>query len=512
MTVKGGPKIETDGLVFHLDAAAASIGKGYPIDGLDVEYLIVAGGGGGGGVIGGGGGAGGLLYGSTKATIATGTYAVVVGAGGSGGTGWNTSGQDGKVGGDSSVFSVTSSGGGGGRHYGGSTSSTTVNGGSGGGGANGGSGGGTGINGQGNNGGGSGSNNVGAGGGGAGTSGGNANHSLNLGGHGGLDKYFGDRFGSVGYDGWFADGGGGGVRADRTRGLGSNGAGDGGNYNGDTPSLTNAVINTGSGGGGAGYSAVSNSIVGGNGGSGVVLIRYKGSQKASGGDSIIKHRGYTVHVFTSSGSFVVGDRVGGTSRNKIVGTLTNMDSSNYTNDKTFAFNLDGTDEKIVIPNFRRFTASESMTIESYVRLSTLNSYSTILQRGYSTGSYPKYYLRRANTQGWSFVVGDASGNVIGVTHSTIPSVGVWYYIVGTLDRDTDLVSLYVNGSLIGSNDCSSLGSIDNAAGELTIGDYITNATYAVFQGSIAKVSIYNTALSQQQILDNYNATKGRFGL
>ena len=46
MTVKGGPKIVSEGLVFHLDAAGGN--KTFPVDGLNVEYLIVAGGGGGG--------------------------------------------------------------------------------------------------------------------------------------------------------------------------------------------------------------------------------------------------------------------------------------------------------------------------------------------------------------------------------------------------------------------------------------------------------------------------------
>ena len=87
MVVKGGPKIVSDGLVFNLDTAGAVSDRAYPINGLPVEYLIVAGGGGGGGVIGGGGGAGGLLHGYTRASLSTGSYTVTVGAGGAGGTG-----------------------------------------------------------------------------------------------------------------------------------------------------------------------------------------------------------------------------------------------------------------------------------------------------------------------------------------------------------------------------------------------------------------------------------------
>jgi hypothetical protein len=42
--------------------------------------------------------------------------------------------------------------------------------------------------------------------------------------------------------------------------------------------------------------------VGGNGGSGVVIIRYAGSQVATGG-TVTSSGGYTYHTFTTSGTF-----------------------------------------------------------------------------------------------------------------------------------------------------------------------------------------------------------------
>lgn len=100
MGVKGGPDIETDGLVFHLDAAATSIGKGYSTEGLRVEYLVVGGGGGGSGWGDGvGGGAGGFLSSVTRLTANT--YSVIVGAGGNRGT--NSSSSRGSNGGNSQI-------------------------------------------------------------------------------------------------------------------------------------------------------------------------------------------------------------------------------------------------------------------------------------------------------------------------------------------------------------------------------------------------------------------------
>jgi hypothetical protein len=62
------------------------------------------------------------------------------------------------------------------------------------------------------------------------------------------------------------------------------------------------TTNTGSGGGGGSASAVSQDLSGGNGGSGIVILRYLGTQRAMGG-TVTSSGGYTIHTFTTSGTF-----------------------------------------------------------------------------------------------------------------------------------------------------------------------------------------------------------------
>jgi hypothetical protein len=62
-------------------------------------------------------------------------------------------------------------------------------------------------------------------------------------------------------------------------------------------SASAGTANTG-GGGGGGYATS-----GAAGGSGIVVIRYLGVQKATGGNTIVTKGGYTYHYFTSSGTF-----------------------------------------------------------------------------------------------------------------------------------------------------------------------------------------------------------------
>lgn len=374
MSVKGGPDIVTDGLVFNLDAAGAVSDKAYPINGLPVEYLIVAGGGAGGRHHGGGGGAGGLLHGYTRASLSTGSYTIVVGAGGAKNTGINSSpGGAGGNGQNSSAFGLTSIGGGGGGQY-------NANG------ANGGSGGGPtnwstsrlagiGTSGQGysavN---GSGAYNTRGGGGGSGGSPTSANNYNN----GGIGRYFGYSFGrSLGEDGWFAGGGaagtyGGPCATQYVRFTGANVGGKGGGAiggygcHGNAVHAANGQANTGGGGGGQ----PAYNRLGGNGGSGVVIIKYKGPQKATGGDSIITRKGFTIHVFTSSGTFTVGGRVSGLSTSKIVGTLNNMGSSNYNSGNKGYFTFDGSNEYIDIDRSLSSVGVEA-TIETFFDLQAL---------------------------------------------------------------------------------------------------------------------------------------------
>ena len=349
MSVKGGPDIVTDGLVFNLDAAGAISNKAYPINGLSVEYLIVAGGGGGGLCYGGGGGGGGFLTGFTQAIIATGSYSIVVGAGGTNRS--NSSGNGGQ-GNNSSAFGQTAVGGG---YGGGSCGQVGGSGGSGGGGSSTGGAtrsGGSGTSGQGFAGGTSSINlntNWGGGGGGAGGA-----ASLYEGGPGKISKI-------TGTPTYYA-GGGRGSKSGSTAPGGIGGGGSGGIAL--AAGVADATANTGGGGGG---SIISGGVgTSGLGGSGVVIIRYKGSQKASGGDSIFNYRGFTVHVFTSSGTFTVGDRVCGLSTSKTVSILTNMGASDYNTGNKGYFSFDGSNQYIEVPT--TFTQANTRTVVLWARI------------------------------------------------------------------------------------------------------------------------------------------------
>jgi len=232
-----------------------------PITNLQIEYLMVAGGGSGardtsGQRNSGGGGAGGLISGSATLDLTT-TYPIVIGIRAN----RRTSDGNGFVGGNTTFNGLTASGGGGGGTL------TGGNGGSGGGGGT--STGGAGTSGQ-------------------GYGGGDGNSSYNGGGGGGGGAAgFGQVGGSTPANGGLA-------AASSITGTSvyyaSGGPERDGAYN---PSKTTY------GAGGKSNAGDDTEI----GTSGVVIIRYLGSQKATGG-TITSSGGYTIHTFSSDGNFI----------------------------------------------------------------------------------------------------------------------------------------------------------------------------------------------------------------
>ena len=281
------------------------------------DVLVVGGGGGGGMDMGGGGGAGGYVYTQNYAATANTPITIYVGDGGAGAPGCATFGQNtahqyninAKIGYNSSFGDIIAFGGG----YGGSSYTSHALGGYGADGGSGGGGGGflvtgregMGISSQGNNGGGGSGAYYSGGGGGAGEVGG---QGTSAGAAKGGDGLYNDIMG-VGYY-WAGGGGGGGYST--TGGNGGLGGGGGGavnttyggaGYNDGEPGGgggTNSHANTpgGSagrhtGGGGGGGAHFQGNNKGGEGGSGIVIVRYTSKFQSYNYDPQWKHNEVT---------------------------------------------------------------------------------------------------------------------------------------------------------------------------------------------------------------------------
>ena len=508
MGIHRGPNIVTDGLVYAVDASST---RSFNFFETAVEVLVIAGGGGGGvgSNGGGGGGAGGFVYNPSYSLSGLTSVSVTIGAGGAGSTG-RGSGANGA----NSVFgTITATGGGrGGGHPTGGGSTSPNTGGSGGGGSYSATGA-AGVSGQGNT-GGSGAQNLGTptpndgggGGGGAGAVGVNAAGSGGPGGAGGAGKSFNISGTPIVYAG-----GGGGASNDSST-ISSGGTGGGGTGGGNAnpnKSGTNALANSGSGGGG-GNGGGGNS---GAGGSGVVIIRYVGKPKATGG-AITSVGGYTIHTFTSSGTFSSSNLVydiisnaSGTLYNGVVYTTANygtmeFDGSNdYMQADVSTTSLDG---------------DPSFTADMFVKRRTGTNV------GASNGFWGIGGVGQGNgISGWTptqnLINLDVYDSTRLATSVTYPE-NEWIHLVWTKNgtgTETTNVKCYINGvetSLTKTRNATRANQFNTSTTGVCLGRISANASIYYSPINIATYKIYNRALTATEVLQNFNAYKNRFGL
>jgi len=518
----GNTSIITKGLILYLDPSAT---QNYTLS--NVEVLVVAGGGGGGANHAGGGGAGGLLYMNNYAVTTGVGITVTVGLGGAKSTS-HTAGPIGGTGQNSVFGGLTANGGGGGGNRRDAGTVGLENGGAGGSGGGGGgqgadnnptSPGGSGTVGQGNP-GGTASYHAGAGGGGAGGRGSTTYGSLgaaqgtNFPGDGGP----GLCFSISGFPQYYAGGGGGGgFIGGFYAGKGGMGGGGDGQINGTQK--VNGTPNTGGGGGGANGGGNSN---GGDGGSGIVIVRYPGPQKASGGNTITQVGGHTIHTFTSSGTFTP------LTINQLQSPFYGLQDLSGHNNSAYqsggvtysALNggvllFDYSNDQLLTNSMQNYSYVNGITVSVWL----YNGGGTGLYRGVVTngtvadriGGFDLRYGRE-NYFGGANNGTKLNWNVKNLSSTTVQvsanaNVNEWHNYVGTYDNNT--VRIYKDGVLFNSANGPG-GQLKTMADSTTIGR--SPGTNEFLDGRLGNVMIYDRALSEVEILQNFNTQKGRFGL
>ena len=502
-----------------------------PASSSSIEYLIVAGGA-GGGWSGGGGGAGGLLTDTTTVYHGIPTVLTI----GEGGDGILTTVPTYLGNGNDSGFNGirTIGGGTGGSHYPGTGwQDDGKDGGSGGGGASTGyvTTGGNGTTDQGM-GGGIGFNTSagwgGGGGGGAGTTVGAAdgqgdNGTANPAGNGGSGRdmqsfisstnanlsQIGDVSGS---NVWFAGGGGGGIQDQSPVSVSAGTGGVGGGADGSNSDVkpTAAQSNTGGGGGGGGQQKTGGTWYegdGGDGGSGVVVLKYDNTIVT--GYTLNSEDTYTINwpadkygVAYWPLNLDVKD-VGG----NYDGTATDI---TYTNGKfNQAASFNGSSSHIDVSSGLGTSGNRTRAVWIYINgLPASSSGDTI------------YYLgaNGSNTYYESLLVREISGSYHIRWHDrystisnddildsiTTVTTGVWYHVA--IVRDGTTQKMYINGSLDNSR-TNSYPIVDNTAYPLAIGQWNGSSACCYYEGLMEQLRFYTSALSDSDILDIYNNSK-----
>jgi len=192
------------------------------------------------------------------------------------------------------------------------------------------------------------------------------------------------------------------------------------------------------------------------------------------------------------------------------GTLTNGPTYSSANGGSLVF--DGTNDYVLVGN-NIFRYQDNFTIEAIARFTSLPTNTN----GVCGSRHP---IVSNNEWGYNLEIG-STGKVGWVIYDTVSTantavstssiIGSQYFHAVGMKLGTTM-SLYLNGVLQESK-ILSVNGIYYVDRPFTIGGlYRCGGSDFYSTGNIAKVSVYNRALSATEISQNYNATKSRYGL
>jgi hypothetical protein len=187
------------------------------------------------------------------------------------------------------------------------------------------------------------------------------------------------------------------------------------------------------------------------------------------------------------------------------GTLLNGVGFSSSNGGCLSF--DGADDYATISSYSNINLNEG-TVCAWVKYTNITTNRVVVSYG-GNGSNTGFLLQNendvSNKFGFSTVRSTWSSTYVGNTVSS-PLVNTWIYQVGWYTPTQN--KIFINGYLYNMTTATSAPL--SASTNLWIGNEPNRSYY--FVGNIGAVHIYNRALPTAEILNNYYATKTRFGL
>lgn len=200
----------------------------------------------------------------------------------------------------------------------------------------------------------------------------------------------------------------------------------------------------------------------------------------------------------------------------------NNNNGTLTNGPTFSagnmgsISLDGADDQIDCGTNSSLNISDNLTLGIWVKFNSLSSSPNLIAKQWCSGNQFSYAwsILSDGRMCYSFDSDGNCGSITGEYTSTnvVCATGIWYYL--NVVHTSTSINLYSNGVSIPGTLAGSYGTIYISSVPVRLGVYRNlSGTFAGYlSGNIAQTVMYNRALTAAEILQNYNATKSRFGL
>jgi len=198
------------------------------------------------------------------------------------------------------------------------------------------------------------------------------------------------------------------------------------------------------------------------------------------------------------------------SGNSLDFTLEN--SPTFSTSNTGYFDLDGTNDSAILSDTDTLSfTNASLTLEAWVKLDDLTDTGIITKVDYANNQREWGIIIRSSTLSLQVNPNLDNGGTWTIVYATSTSINVWYHVVGTSDG-IGTGKIYLNGVLNNTNS-SFATSTGNGNAPIRVGAE-TNGGVQInpVNGKIALTKVYNRALTAAEIKQNFEATRGRFGL
>lgn len=194
-----------------------------------------------------------------------------------------------------------------------------------------------------------------------------------------------------------------------------------------------------------------------------------------------------------------------------------VNTPTYSTENNGAIVFDGTTQYgqiSSISGITDFSRTDAYTVNFWMYLNsvqnnTTNTDNDVVEKWSGTGGYPYTFRLDRATNLFSVNVWNgsaANGTTITVTRNT------WWNVCGVFNWPGSLLTLYGNGGqLISTATLNLTGTISNSSPLFLMQRGQSGANNRA-TGRVAALSIYNRALSAQEVLQNFNATRSRFGV
>jgi hypothetical protein len=131
------------------------------------------------------------------------------------------------------------------------------------------------------------------------------------------------------------------------------------------------------------------------------------------------------------------------------------------------------------------------------------------------GSNNRGWWLAINTSGQFFFGGSNNGLEILIYRTTTNaslSLNTWYNLTLVYNQSTPSAFFYLNGTLLTDDGSTIYSGYNNSSVNVQIGAYFGASALGPFNGRISQIFVYNKALTQSEVTQNYNALKGRYNL